>query len=135
MSDTPSIDAIKSPPLGRGYISRYSAEHVERTLRAEIDRVSALYKSVGDDFASLRADLAAMTKERDRLTGICERLERCVAEGCTKEEADRLRADKARIDWMQSNYTDAAFIGDGEFGEGMLREAIDEVMKPTPPTL
>ena len=35
-NDTPSIDAIKSPPLGYGYIRREAAERVELELRNQI---------------------------------------------------------------------------------------------------
>jgi hypothetical protein len=51
-----------------------------------------------------RMNWLRVAKERDelkadnaRLTRICERLEKCVAEGLTNSEARRLRADNARL--------------------------------------
>jgi len=67
---------------------------------------------------------------------LAERIEAIMAQPNLETERDELRAevellkaDKARLDWMQDNYTDTVFIGEGEFGEGMLREALDDAMK------
>ena len=86
MSDTPRTDACFNED---GYWTVLQIVRTSRTLEREV---------------------ATLTAEVGRLTGICERQEKCIAEGLTKDEAERLRArltelkqDKARLDWLEQN--------------------------------
>ncbi len=85
---------------------------------------------------AIREERDELRAEVERLRGICLRLEKCVAEGCTKDEAEFMRADKARLDWLElsGNYPKMmkaserlvmATGGGGPFPAHTWREAID----------
>lgn len=73
MSAHPSIDAIKSPSLGFGWIRRESAEHVEQVLRAELSDYKKALQIANESADDQMWQKRQAETERDALRAELER--------------------------------------------------------------